>query len=103
MPRVLGEYVRERGIIPLEEAVRRMTSLACDRFGLTDRGHVREGGYADLVLFDPATVKDMATYDQPKLEPVGIHTVIVNGRVAYSGGTHTGAGSGRMLRYRKES
>lgn len=103
MPRVLGEYVRERGIIPLEEAVRRMTSLACDRFGLTDRGRVREGGYADLVLFDPATVKDMATYDQPKLEPVGIHAVIVNGRVAYSGGTHTGVGSGRMLRYRMES
>jgi N-acyl-D-amino-acid deacylase len=99
MPRVLGEYVRERGIIPLEEAIRRMTSLPCDRFGLAGRGRIAEGSWADLVLFDPATVRDRATYKEPKQEPAGIRMVIVNGEVAYEDGRHTGAGAGRMLRY----
>jgi N-acyl-D-amino-acid deacylase len=99
--RVLGHYVRERGILGLSEAVRRMTSLSADTFGLVDRGRVREGGFADLVLFDPATVKDTATYDDPQREPVGIRLVVVNGRVAYEGGLHTGVGAGKMLRYRR--
>jgi N-acyl-D-aspartate/D-glutamate deacylase len=99
MPRVLGEYVRARGIIPLEEAIRRMTSLPCDRFGLAARGRIAEGNWADLVLFDPATVRDLATYKDPKQEPVGIKMVVVNGAVAYEDGRHTGAGAGRMLRY----
>lgn len=102
-PKVLGYYVRERGVVGLEEAVRRMTSLSCDRFGLTDRGRVAEGLYADLVLFDPATVIDTATYDDPKQEPVGIDLVIVNGTVALENGVHTrestGKGAGRMLTY----
>lgn len=102
MPRVLGEYVRERGIIPLEEAIRRMTSLPCGRFGMAGRGYVREGYWADLVLFDPATVRDMATYKDPKQEPVGIKLVVVNGEIAYEEGKHTGVGAGRMLRYRRE-
>ncbi|MGE5595502.1 MAG: N-acyl-D-amino-acid deacylase family protein [Hyphomicrobiales bacterium] len=102
MPRVLAKYVRERGVIPLEEAVRRMTSLACERFGLTNRGRVAEGYWADLVLFDPATVQDTATYEEPKQEPKGIAMVVVNGEVAYEEGRHTGAGAGRMLRYRAD-
>ncbi len=101
--RVLGRYVRERGVLGLSEAVRRMTSLAADTFGLVDRGRVREGGFADLVLFDPATVLDTATYDDPQREPVGIRLVVVNGRVAYDGGLHTGAGAGKMLRYRRSA
>lgn len=99
MPRVLGEYVRERGVISLEEAVRRMTSLPCDRFGLGGRGRVVEGNWADLVLFDPTTVRDRATYKEPKQEPEGIKMVVVNGEVAYEDGRHTGARAGRMLRY----
>jgi N-acyl-D-amino-acid deacylase len=102
MPRVLGEYVRQRKILSLEEAIRRMTSLSCERFGLKNRGLVREGYRADLVLFDPATVKDLATYDDPKVEPQGIAMVMVNGQVAYDHGRHTGAGAGTMLRYGRD-
>ncbi|MEX0784258.1 MAG: D-aminoacylase [Dehalococcoidia bacterium] len=99
MPRVLGKYVRDRGVIPLEEAIRRMTSLPCDRFGLAGRGRIAEGAWADLVLFDSATVRDLATYKDPKQEPEGIRIVVVNGEVAYDDGRHTGAGAGRMLRF----
>jgi N-acyl-D-amino-acid deacylase len=99
MPRVLGEYVRNRGVLPLEEAVRRMTSLSCDRFGLADRGRITEGSWADLVLFDADTIVDTATYDEPKREPVGVQCVVVNGAVVYEGGAHTGARPGRLLRY----
>ncbi len=107
-PRVLGRYVRERGVLPLPEAVRRMTSLAADTFGILERGRIREGQRADLVLFDPGTVLDGATYDEPKTEPHGIRAVLVNGAVAYQRwdpeqpGIHTGAGTGQMLRYRRE-
>lgn len=100
-PRVLGRYVRERGVMELPEAVRKMTSLACDRFGLVDRGRIVEGGFADLVLFDDANVIDTATYDDPKREPDGIAAVIVNGELALEAGRHTGVGSGRPLRYRR--
>lgn len=104
-PRVLGHYVRERGVLELEEAIRRMTSLSCDRFGLVDRGRVAEGHFADLVMFDPSRVVDTATYDEPKQEPEGIETVVVNGVVAYRRGDHlratTGRGAGRMLLYRR--
>lgn len=102
-PRVLGHYVRERGVLGLEDAVRRMTSLPCDRFGFVDRGRVVEGGHADLVLFDPSTVIDTATYDEPMQEPVGIGVVTVNGAIAYRDGAHTGVGAGRLLRYRESS
>lgn len=100
-PRVLGKYVRERHVLSLEEAVRRMTSLSADTFGMTDRGRIQEGYQADLVLFDPDTVIDNATYDEPKQEPHGIQLVVVNGEIAYEAGKHTGAGSGKMLRYRR--
>jgi N-acyl-D-amino-acid deacylase len=99
-PRVLGEYVRNRGVFPLEEAVRRMTSLAADRFGLAGRGRIREGWWADLVMFDPEGVIDVATYEDPTREPLGISLVVVNGRVAYREGRHTSVGAGRLLRYR---
>jgi N-acyl-D-amino-acid deacylase len=78
-----------------------MTSLPAQVFGLTDRGEIRPGAWADLVLFDPATVRDTATYDDPKREPEGIALVVVNGVVAYEEGRHTHAGSGRTLRYRE--
>ena len=103
MPRVLGEYVRERAVLPLEEAVRRMTSLSCERFGLAERGTVAEGAWADLVVFDATTVRDTATYDDPQQEPEGIDLVVVNGQVAYDHGRHTGVGAGRLLRYRDAS
>jgi N-acyl-D-amino-acid deacylase len=100
MPRVLAKYVRERGVLSLEESIRRMTSLPCDRFGLAGRGRIQEGAYADLVLFNPATIQDTATYKDPKQEPMGIEMVIVNGEVALERGQHTGVGAGRMLRHR---
>jgi N-acyl-D-aspartate/D-glutamate deacylase len=106
-PRVLGHYVRERGILSLPEAVRRMTSLSAETFGMTGRGQVQAGCWADLVLFDPETIIDRASYDEPQLEPDGIRLVVVNGAVAYDRtdpggeGRHTGAASGRMLRYRR--
>jgi len=103
MPRVLARYVRERGVLPLEEAIRKMTSAPCERFGIAGRGRVAEGWFADLVLFDPATIEDRATYAEPKQEPRGIRMVVVNGQVAYEDGVHTGAGAGRMLRYRREA
>jgi N-acyl-D-amino-acid deacylase len=98
-PKVLGHYVREQGVIELPDAIRRMTSLSCDRFGFTDRGRVVEGNIADLVLFDPATIIDTATYDDPQQEATGIDLVIVNGQVALRNGTHTGVGGGRLLSY----
>ena len=106
-PRVLGHYVRERGVLALPEAVRRMTSLSAQTFGMTERGQIREGYWADLILFDPETIIDGATYDAPQTEPDGIALVVVNGAVAYErwdgaqAGLHTGVGTGQMLRYRK--
>lgn len=99
MPRVLARYVRERNVLTLEEAVRRMTSASCERFGLLHRGLVKVGYWADLVLFDPDTVEDLATYQDPKREPKGIAMVVVNGEVAYEDGRHTGVGSGQALRF----
>ncbi len=100
-PRVLGKYVREEGVLSLPEAVRRMTSVSARTFGMTDRGVLKEGCFADLVLFDPGVVRDEATYDDPKLEPTGIQYVVVNGSIAYEQGRHTGCGSGQMLRFRR--
>jgi N-acyl-D-aspartate/D-glutamate deacylase len=102
-PRVLGHYVRERGVLSLAEAVRRMTSVSARTFGLTERGELRTGYHADLVLFEPELIIDKATYDEPKQEPAGIRAVVVNGQVAYQAGQHTGVGSGQMLRYRRRA
>ena len=98
-PRILARYVREQRVLTLEDAVHRMTQMSCERFGIANRGLVERGYVADLVLFDPETVEDLATYDNPKTEPKGISHVFVAGTAAYENGIHTGAGSGQMLRY----
>ena len=95
-PRVLGHYVREEGLLTLEAAVRTMTSLPADRFGLRDRGRIAEGALADLVLFDPQTVADTATFERPHAYPAGIDAVVVNGRVAWDG--DRGERAGRIVR-----
>ena len=97
-PRVLGHYAREAGLFSLEEAVRKMTSLSAQRFGLKDRGVLRAGAYADLAVFDPDTVLDAATFDDPKQPAKGIEMVLVNGRVVWQDGQHSGARPGRALR-----
>ncbi len=77
-----------------------MTSLSADRFGLVDRGRLVNGGFADLVMFDPDTITDTATYEEPQQEPEGVSLVVVNGQIGCESGVHTGIGSGRALRYR---
>lgn len=96
-PRVLGHYARDVGLMPLEEAVRRMTSLPAAWFGLRDRGVLRPGAFADIVIFDPETVADRGTFIKPAVPAAGIDAVIVNGRVAWQDGAHTGARAGRVL------
>jgi N-acyl-D-amino-acid deacylase len=97
-PRVLGEFVRDRALLGLEEAVRKMTSAPAARLGLGDRGLLRDGYLADVVVFDPATVASKATYDEPRCFPSGIDYVIVNGVVVVDEGIHTGATPGRVIR-----
>ncbi|HUF28020.1 MAG TPA: D-aminoacylase [Gemmatimonadaceae bacterium] len=97
-PRVLGEYVREKRVLSLEEAVRKMTGMPAGRLGLRDRGRVAAGLHADLTIFDPATVADRATFTQPHQYPAGIEYVLVNGVVAVDSGRFTGARGGRVLR-----
>lgn len=96
-PRVLGHYVREEGVLPLPEAIRRMTSLAAAQFKIPQRGILRDGFYADVVVFDPATIIDRATYEKPHQYPAGIDYVIVNGVVTVTPQGHTGARAGRRL------
>jgi len=96
--RLLSEYVRERHVFTVEEAVRKMTSLPADRLGLADRGILRQGMKADLVVFDPATVKDMASYENPAQYSQGVDWVLVNGKAVVAGGKPTNALPGRVLR-----
>jgi len=96
-PRVLGRYVREEKVLSLEEAVKKMTSVTAERFGLSDRGVIREGTRADLVLFDAHTIADRATFTHPHQYPVGIPCVIVNGVVVIDQCEHTGALPGQVL------
>lgn len=96
--RVLGRYVRELGATSLEDAVRKMTSAVAVRLRIQDRGYLREGHFADVVVFDPVTVADRATYDQPHQLSTGIEHVFVNGVLVFTDGTHTGARPGRALR-----
>jgi N-acyl-D-amino-acid deacylase len=96
-PRVLGRYVREERVFSLEEAVKKMTSVTAERFGLTERGVIHEGAWADLVLFDFQTVNDRATFTNPQQYPVGIPYVVVNGVIVIDQGQHTGALSGQVL------
>jgi N-acyl-D-amino-acid deacylase len=97
-PRVLGHYVREEGLLSLEEAVRKMTSLPANRLCLFDRGRIAPGCKADLVLFDPDTITDRATFEDPHQLSVGVQEVWVNGVRVLEGGQHTGATPGQVVR-----
>jgi len=96
-PRVLGKYVREEGVLSLPEAVRKMSGLPAERLGLSGRGRLAKGMKADVVLFNPDTVRDKATYTEPYQYPVGIEYVFVNGQVVVGPEGHTGALPGQIL------
>jgi N-acyl-D-aspartate/D-glutamate deacylase len=96
-PKVLGRYVRDLKWLTLEEAIRKMTLLPARRLGLSDRGTLRRGNIADLVLFNPDTVMDRSTYQEPERLPDGIEYVWVNGILVWEKGKHTGARPGRIL------
>jgi N-acyl-D-amino-acid deacylase len=96
-PRFLGRYVREERIVSLEEAIRRMTSLPARKLGLRDRGLLQPGHLADVVVFDPATIADTATFADPHRYPDGIRWVLVNGQPVIAAGQHTGARPGRVV------
>ncbi len=98
-PRVLGEYVRVQHVLTLEQAVNKMTGMPAKRLGLTDRGCIRAGCFADITIFDPATIADKATFTEPHQYPVGIDWVIVNGTPVVAEGKFTDARPGRVLRH----
>jgi N-acyl-D-amino-acid deacylase len=97
-PRILGKYVREEGVLTLENAIRKMTSFPAQRLGLADRGLLKEGMWADMVIFDPKTVRDKATYLDPHQFPEGILHVLVNGQLAIANGKQTDNLPGKVLR-----
>jgi N-acyl-D-aspartate/D-glutamate deacylase len=96
-PRVLGRYVRDEQLVPLPEMIRRMTNGAALQMGIAERGQVRPGWHADLVVFDPARIRDRATFEQPRQYPEGVDVVIVNGVVTVQGGALTGRRAGKPL------
>jgi N-acyl-D-aspartate/D-glutamate deacylase len=96
-PRLIARYVRERKVLTLEEAIRKMTSWPATRFRLDHRGSIKEGMWADAVIFDYDRIQDRATYENPMQSPEGIEYVLVNGRVVIDHGTHTGVRSGKVL------
>ena len=97
-PRILGKYVREEKVLPLEVAIEKMTSVAARRVGLRDRGLIKEGNFADLTLFDPGRVSDRATFENPHQFPVGIEYVLVNGRLELEHGEQNATLAGQPLR-----
>jgi N-acyl-D-aspartate/D-glutamate deacylase len=96
--RVLERYVREESLMPIEESIRKMTALPAERFKLAGRGRLQAGFFADIVVFDPQTIADVATYQEPRQYPAGIDYVIVNGQVAAEGHRQTERHAGRLLR-----
>ena len=96
--RLLGRYVRDEKLVPLPEAIRRMTSLPAANLGLEGRGTLKVGAFADVVVFDPATIADKATFEQPHQYAVGMRHVLVNGVPVLRDGEHTGATPGRALK-----
>jgi N-acyl-D-aspartate/D-glutamate deacylase len=99
-PRILGHYTRDEHVFELPEAIRKMTSASADILGLKDRGRLKPGAMADVVVFDPQPVADTATFENPQQTPAGIEQVLVNGVAVVSGGILTGATPGQMLRKR---
>lgn len=97
--KLLGDHVRERGLMTLEEAIHKMTAKAARKVGFKDRGVIREGKVADVVVFDPDAIQDRSTYENPNHHPSGIEYVMVNGEVVVDQGEHTGALPGRVLRF----
>ena len=97
-PRVLGYFVREKKVLSLEEAIRKMTSLPASLMGLTDRGEIAEGQFADITIFDPATISDKGTFTDPHHYPEGIKWVIVNGEITVEGENYIDVRAGMVLR-----
>jgi N-acyl-D-amino-acid deacylase len=97
-PRILGRYVREEKLLPLEAAIHKMTGLPARRVGLRDRGLLKEGMFADITIFDPQRVIDRATFEMPNQYPVGIQYVIINGQISVDDGKRTAALAGQALR-----
>jgi N-acyl-D-amino-acid deacylase len=97
-PIILAQYVRDEGYLSLPDAIRKMTAFAAQRLGLPDRGLLRDGFKADIVVFDPTTVQAPTTRANPKQFPLGINYVLVNGQVVVDQGQHTGVLAGRALR-----
>jgi N-acyl-D-aspartate/D-glutamate deacylase len=95
--RVISRYVRDRKVLSLEEAVRKMTSWPATRMRLANRGSIKEGHWADVTIFDLTALADRATYESPTVFPTGIEFVLVNGAVTIERGTHTGAKAGKVL------
>jgi len=95
--RLLGKYVREKRVISLPEAIRKLTSLPAQNLGIERRGVIKEGSFADIVVFDPQTIRDRATFDKPHQYAAGVNYVLVNGQVVLDNGRHTGARAGRAV------
>jgi N-acyl-D-amino-acid deacylase len=98
MPRFLGYYARDRHLLPLEEAIRKITSLPAHREALWERGSLKPGYFADITIFNPQTIRDAATYERPASLPEGVEYVLVNGQVEFEHGRLTGVKAGRVLR-----
>ena len=98
MPRFLGHYVRELHLVPLEQAIRKITSLPAQREHLTNRGLLKEGYFADVTIFDPNTIIDKATYTEPAKLSEGVKYVFVNGQLEFENGGLTGVNAGKALR-----
>jgi N-acyl-D-aspartate/D-glutamate deacylase len=95
--RLIAKYVRDEGVLTLHEAIRKMTSWPATRMRIDSRGLIKEGMWADVVVFDYDKIQDRATYQQPLLNPVGIDHVLVNGQVVIDHGKHTGARPGKVI------
>jgi N-acyl-D-amino-acid deacylase len=98
--RIFAKYVREEHVLPVEEAIRKITSLPADVLSLTDRGRLKKGAFADIVIFDPGTMQDHSTYAKPMQYATGVSDVLINGKLALKDGLPTGAATGRILRGR---
>ena len=96
--RLLGKYVRDEQVIPLESAVHKLTGLSADKLKIKNRGYLKEGYFADVVIFDPSTIQDHATFTEPHKLATGVHHVWVNGEQVLKDGQHTGAMPGRVVR-----